>query len=111
MSEKQILLPIRVTPKGGQDCILPFQAGDTTIKLKVSAPPEAGKANSAVIKLLADILKIPKSQIQVTHGEKSRDKQVSIAIPASIPQNIEALLQALAAALKTTSDVFCQKSL
>jgi len=48
------------------------------IKLKVSTPPEGGKANIAVIALLADYLKVKKSQITITHGKHSPLKLVSV---------------------------------
>ncbi|HEY9685979.1 MAG TPA: DUF167 domain-containing protein [Coleofasciculaceae cyanobacterium] len=92
-SRNQVLLPVRVTPKGGRDCVLPFQEGDTAIRLKVSAPPEDGKANAAVIKLLADALDIPKSRFSIVRGDKARDKQVAVAF------ELEPLLVKLAATL------------
>jgi uncharacterized protein (TIGR00251 family) len=78
-SRDQVLLPVRVTPKGGRDCVLPFQEGDSAIRLKVSAAPEDGKANAAVIKLLSEALGIPKSRFGIARGDKARDKQVSVA--------------------------------
>lgn len=47
--------------------------------LKVTAPPEDGKANAAVCKLLAKALGVPKSAVVVTRGESSRHKTVEVA--------------------------------
>lgn len=77
--ENQWVLPVRVTPRGGRDCILPFQEGDLSIRIKVSAPPEDGKANLAVIRLLADVLGVPKSALTVLRGQQSREKQIGIS--------------------------------
>ena len=52
--------------------------GVRNIKLKVSAPPENGKANEAVINLLATYLKVSKTNITITSGLKSSVKLVSI---------------------------------
>lgn len=81
-SDQQILLPVHVTPKSNRDEILPFGPGDTEVKLKVSSLPEDGKANAAVEKLLAKAFGLAKNRLQVVRGEKSRNKQVKIAIPS-----------------------------
>ncbi|KAI1319960.1 hypothetical protein F5Y16DRAFT_405789 [Xylariaceae sp. FL0255] len=49
-----------------------------SIELCVSAPPQDGKANQAVLDVLSQVLDIPKSDLQITHGLKSKDKTVSI---------------------------------
>ena len=48
-------------------------------KAQVTAPAEDGKANVAVIELLAAAWKLPKSAFAVTRGATSRDKIISIA--------------------------------
>jgi uncharacterized protein len=47
-------------------------------KVRVSAPPEAGKANEAVRDLLAGALGIPRSDTEIVAGAGSRDKVVAI---------------------------------
>lgn len=78
--ENQWVIPVRVTPRGGRDCIVPYQDGDVSIRVKVSTPPEDGKANLAVIRLLADVLEIPKSRISVLRGQQSREKQIALSL-------------------------------
>ncbi|KAI0517832.1 DUF167-domain-containing protein [Xylaria bambusicola] len=51
---------------------------DEVIELCVSAPPQDGKANKAVLAVLSEALDMPKSDLQITHGLKSRDKTVSV---------------------------------
>lgn len=46
--------------------------------MRVTVPPEGGKANRAVIELLSKALKVPKSSIEVVRGETSRNKVVFI---------------------------------
>ncbi len=48
------------------------------LRVKVTAPPEDGKANSAVCKLLGKRLGVPKSAVRVVRGETARHKQVEI---------------------------------
>ena len=49
------------------------------LKAQVTAPAEDGRANAAVIDLLAATWKLPKSSFAVTRGATSRDKVLSIA--------------------------------
>ena len=48
-------------------------------KVRVSAPPEDGKANAAVVKLLADTLSLRERDVQIVSGHASRDKTVALA--------------------------------
>lgn len=93
-----ILLPVRVTPRGGKNIILPFQPGDEAIRIKVSAPPEDGKANAAVLALLAGTLDLPVSRVRLMSGDKSRNKRVAVETGKA-----EEILDRLAAALGTSA--------
>lgn len=94
---ERFLLPVKVTPKAGKNCILPYNTGDESVKLKVSAPPEDGKANVAVVSLLATLLKLPKSRIEVVSGHQAHHKQIALTLGSAT--TIEALTRQLAALL------------
>jgi len=47
--------------------------------VRVGAPPERGKANEAVLALLAEILAVPRSSVALVSGGGSRDKIVELA--------------------------------
>jgi uncharacterized protein YggU (UPF0235/DUF167 family) len=47
--------------------------------VRVGAPPERGKANDAVLALLAEVLAIPRSSVALVSGGASRDKIVELA--------------------------------
>ena len=47
---------------------------DGRLKVAVTAPPVDGKANAALCRYLAKILRIPRSSVSVAHGAGSRDK-------------------------------------
>jgi hypothetical protein len=51
--------------------------GDSYIA-KVREPPREGKANQAVIKLLADHFGVPQSQVRIVSGSKSRNKIIEV---------------------------------
>jgi len=54
------------------------QEGDSFI-VKVKEPPEEGKANQAVIKLLAEHFDVPQSQVNILSGFRSRNKLIEVA--------------------------------
>ena len=61
-------------------------------KLRVTAAPERGKANDAVLELLAETLELPRSEIALVSGAGSRDKIVELAGLA--PEEIDRRLAA-----------------
>ena len=71
-----VVIAVHVQPGGSRDEVV-GRHGDA-LKVKVSAPPEGGKANAAVCRLLADAFDVPISSVVVTTGAKSRRKRVRI---------------------------------
>lgn len=62
---------LRVTPRGGRDSL---ELADGQLRVRVTAPPEDGKANKAVQKLLAKALGVAPSRLTLTRGATARDK-------------------------------------
>lgn len=73
-------LHVKVTPKAKSQRIKKDTRADGSAlyKIYVTAAPEDGKANVAVIKLLAKALGIAKSSLSITHGHTSREKIIKI---------------------------------
>lgn len=71
-------LAVRVMPKASAERIV-VEGG--TVRVYVTAPPDKGKANKAVIALVAKALELPKSSIELVRGETSRDKLLRIDAP------------------------------
>ena len=70
------VLALRVQPGARKAGIKGEQAG--ALKLAVTAPPEDGRANAAVIELLAELLAIKRKQLELIAGQTSRDKKVLV---------------------------------
>jgi uncharacterized protein (TIGR00251 family) len=70
------LLPVRVQPRAGRNEVVGWQG--TALHVRVTAAPEAGQANQAVIDLLAGALGVPRSSVELVRGAKSRDKLVRV---------------------------------
>jgi len=52
--------------------------GARILRVRISQPPEDGKANKALIELLADYFKVKKNSLRIIAGEKSTHKVVEI---------------------------------
>jgi len=69
-------LHIKVIPSSSKDCIAGWL--EDTLKVKVKAPSEKGKANKSVIKVLEKTLGLPKGSINISSGETSSRKIIEI---------------------------------
>lgn len=67
-------IKVHVLPRARQNSIT--VETDGTLRVHVTAVPDGGRANEAVIKLLAKHLDVPKSQIKIIRGETSHDKLI-----------------------------------
>ncbi len=74
-------LHVRVTPRAGRDCIDGMRDGVLCVRL--AAPPVEGKANAALVKLLAAALGVAARDVRVVRGVTARQKTVAVdGIPA-----------------------------
>ncbi len=71
-----IRLRLRVKPGGRQQRLIGAYGG--ALKLEVSAVPEKGRANTAVIRLLSEVFGIPRNQVEIVAGASSQDKVVVV---------------------------------
>jgi uncharacterized protein (TIGR00251 family) len=72
-----VSLRLRVKPGARRTRLVGAHGG--ALKLEVAAPPERGKANAAVTRLLAGVLGVRRSDVVITGGETSQDKRVEVA--------------------------------
>jgi len=73
-----VRLAVRVQP-GAKQAGLAGRADDGTLKVRVTAPPEGGRANRAVEELIADTLGVARRQVTVVRGTTARTKWIEIA--------------------------------
>lgn len=73
-------LDVKVTPKAKSERIKKEIRDDGAVlyKIYVTATPEDGKANKAVLNLLAKTLRVPKSSLSIMRGHTSREKVIKI---------------------------------
>ena len=70
------VLPVRAQPGARKTAVLGEQGG--ALKVAVTAPPEDGRANKALVEALRDLLDLKRSQIELLSGPTSRDKKFLI---------------------------------
>ncbi|MFP9139384.1 DUF167 family protein [Devosia sp. XGJD_8] len=97
LSPQGLSLFVRVTPNAGRDAIAGVERRDdnsAVLRLRVSAVPDKGRANAAVLALLAKALAVPKSTLSVASGETSRLKTIAVVGDgAALAGRVEALSQ------------------
>jgi len=81
MAMVEFLLNVKLTPKAAANAVNGWHAdevGNPVLKVGVTAVPEDGKANAALIKLLSKTLKLAKSDISLVSGQTNRIKILAI---------------------------------
>ena len=71
-----IRLEVKVQPRSSRNQIAGEQNG--MLKIKLTAPPVDGEANTALVDFIAQFLKIPRKNVNLIKGETSRNKLVEI---------------------------------
>ncbi|HQQ62136.1 MAG TPA: DUF167 family protein [Pseudomonadales bacterium] len=89
IQDGHLVLQCLVQPKASRDEISGVQ--DERLKIRITAPPVDGKANAHLLRYLSEVLRVPRSRIELLNGETGKRKTVKIIDMAELP----ALLQTL----------------
>ncbi|HZO45924.1 MAG TPA: DUF167 family protein [Xanthobacteraceae bacterium] len=76
-----IALTVRLTPKGGRDCVDGIEEtsdGRPVLKVRVRAAPSDGEANDALVRLIAKALGVPPRAVELISGHTARVKRLKI---------------------------------
>lgn len=98
IEKDHVVISIRLTPKGGGDRIegiSQLSDGGQVLTARVSAAPDRGAANRALMLLLAEFFNVPKSAVSFTTGETARLKKLRVD---GDPRELVARLRSLAGA-------------
>ena len=71
-----VIVSIRVIPRAGRSG--PAGIRDHALVIRLNAPPLEGAANTELIAVLADLLDVPKRNVTIISGERSRSKRVRV---------------------------------
>ena len=67
---------VKVKAQARKESVMQLTPGD--YQVSVSAPPEKGRANEAVIALLAEYFSVPKSKVKILRGHAAKNKLVQV---------------------------------
>ena len=70
------ILVVRVQPRSNENALVGWSGG--TVKVRVTAPPVEGAANTACLSMLSKLLDVPLTHVSLVKGEHSRNKVVRI---------------------------------
>jgi uncharacterized protein YggU (UPF0235/DUF167 family) len=68
---------VTVVPRGGRNAI--ERGSDGALRVRVTAPPVAGAANTAVLRLLADALGVRRADLEILSGGSARRKRILVS--------------------------------
>jgi len=88
-NEKEALLDIYVQPKASRNELVGAHQG--SLKIRLTAPPVEGEANKECVKFLAKVFGIPKSNVELVQGHKSRQK--TLIFHGASPEALQAVLR------------------
>ena len=88
----ELALSVRVQPRASNSQVLDIRNG--RLRVRTTAAPADGKANKAVIRLLASFLGVAPSRIRVIRGHAQRNKVLLISGPVVLPRAIAHQLEA-----------------
>lgn len=94
-----IRVTVRLTPRAGRNAVTGRAAdadGAPLLKVAVTAVPERGAANEALVALLAKGWHLPKSALAIIGGATDRTKLIEIAGDAALAARLEAWAATLA---------------
>lgn len=86
-SGDRILFSVRVAPRAASGLIAGERDG--ALVVRVTAPPAEGRANEAVLKIVARALGLPPSAVRLVRGAKARTKVLSV--PAAAEKRLSSL--------------------
>ncbi|HEY48497.1 MAG TPA: DUF167 domain-containing protein [Dehalococcoidia bacterium] len=76
MSQKKATIQVHVQPGARSNELSWLEDG--ILRVKVTAPPRKGRANQALVALMAEVLGVPKSAVQIIRGTTGRRKLLAI---------------------------------
>ena len=91
-----VVLAVHAQPGAGRTQVV-GRHGDA-VKIRVAAPPEQGRANDAIVKVLAEAFGVADAAVELKSGATSRAKRIRIAghAPDAFETKLETVLEAAA---------------
>jgi uncharacterized protein (TIGR00251 family) len=75
--DRRLAFSVALSPRASRDCVVGWTPAGA-LKVSVTSAPAAGAANRRLIELLSEILDVPKSDVVIASGFKSRSKRLIV---------------------------------
>lgn len=82
--DQTLILRLRLQPGARHNAILgPY--GENSLRISIKAPPVDGKANTLLLRFIAECFDVTPRQVRLLGGAHSRDKRIAIDRPGRLP--------------------------
>ncbi len=81
-----VVLTLRVQPHAKRDEIVGVHGA--ALKVRITAPPVDGAANTHLVEWLAELFDVPRSSIILESGESGRNKRIRVKAPRRLPMGM-----------------------
>ncbi len=88
---EDLLLWVKVQPRASRDGFA--EVLDDAIKVRITAPPVEGRANTHLAAWLARQFRVSKSAVCIESGESGRRKRIRICAPSQIPSPLHDVIE------------------
>ncbi len=86
---QDLVLCVRLQPKASRNEIIGVQGNQ--LKVRLTAPPVDGKANSALCKFIAKSFAVATSKVEIISGAHNREKRLLIHSPQQLLPGIKSV--------------------
>jgi uncharacterized protein len=83
-----IILNLHIQPRASKNEVCGIR--ENAVRIRLTSPPVDGAANKLCREFLADLLKVPKSDVEIISGESSRHKRIRIT--SANPERLQELV-------------------
>lgn len=75
-TDEGVIIRVRAQPGARRNGVTGVREGELCVA--VTAPPDRGRANDAIVKVLAEVIGVPRSRVKILSGETNRHKRVMV---------------------------------
>jgi len=76
-TDGRIAFSVRIVPRAGRDEVVGWNSAGA-LRIRIAAPPVDNKANAELVRYLARLLGVSRSEVAIVAGETSRNKRLSV---------------------------------